>query len=414
MTPDSTPARYGDIFGIGEFRALFVSYVISMLGDVIAAVALTVLVYERTGSSALAAATFAISFVPYLIGGALLSAIVDRLPTRSVLVVCDLVSAAIVGVMALPVVPVPVLFVLLLVLSFIAPVFSGVRAASLPDVLPITSSFVLGRSLFRMSAQIVQVGGNAVGGLLLIVLSPHGALAVDAASFLIAAILIRVGTKDRPRRVLATEESMVRDSLRSLRSLMAHPVLRRLFLFGWLLPTCVVAPEALAAPYTHEIGRPPSAVGLFLVGLPAGTAIADLLVARLLRLRIQARLVTPGALLTAVPLVLFLYRPGLVPSVVLLFVTGLGCAYMPGFDQRLVSATTDENRGRALAAYTSGLIGLQGVGFIVWGSVAEFMSPQYVIAIAALCGLAVVLAFRPGGGQLVAQEEMVVVAANAE
>ncbi|HWB23620.1 MAG TPA: MFS transporter [Gaiellaceae bacterium] len=395
MTNDARPARYSDVFRIAEFRALYASYVISMLGDVIAAVALTVLVYERTGSSALAAATFSISFVPYLLGGALLGAVVDRLPSRSVLVGCSLLSTAIVGVMALPVVPVPVLFALLIVLSLIAPVFSAVRAATLPDVLRETSSFVLGRSLLRLSAQLTQVVGNAVGGLLLIVLSPHGALAVDAASFLSSALLIRFGTNDRPAKVITSEQSMLSDSLHSIRSLMTHPLLRRLFLFGWLLPTCTVAPEALAAPYTHEIGRPASAVGLFLVGLPAGTALSDLLVARLLRLRIQARLIVPGALLTCLPLLIFLSKPGLPVSIFVLFVTGLGCAYMPGFDQRLVATTDDDNRARALAAYTAGLIGFQGIGFILWGVVAEFASPRYVIAAAALCALLVVINFRP-------------------
>ncbi len=395
MTQDARPARYSDVFGIAEFRALFAAYVISMLGDVIAAVALTVLVYQRTGSPALAAATFSLAFVPYLIGGAFLAGIVDRLPARTVSVLCNVVSALLVGVMALPVVPVPVLFVLLLALSLIAPVFSGVRIAVLPDVLPTTSSFVLGRSLLRMSAQLVQVAGNAAGGLLLIVLSPHGALGVDAASFVASAVLIRFGTKDRPRRVESSDVSILRDSLHSLRSLLAHRVLRRLFLFGWLLPTCTSAPEALAAPYTHEIGRPASAVGLFLVGLPAGTAIADLIVARLLRLRVQARLVTPGALLACVPLVLFLFRPGLAPSVLLLFVTGLGFGYMPGFDQKLVAATDETVRGRALAAYSGGLIGFQGVGFLAWGVVAEFASPQYVIAASAVAALLVVICFRP-------------------
>jgi MFS family permease len=395
MTDDARPARYSDVFRIAEFRALFAAYVISMLGDVIAAVALTVLVYERTGSPALAAATFSLSFIPYLIGGALLAGIVDRLPARKVSVLCNVTSALIVAVMALPVVPLPVLFVLLLALSLIAPVFAGVRVAVLADVLRETSSFVLGRSLLRLSAQLVQVAGNAAGGLLLIVLSPHGALGVDAASFVASGLLIRFGTKDRPRRVESSDVSLLRGSLRSLRSLLAHPALRRLYLFGWLLPTCTAAPEALAAPYTHEIGRSASAVGLFLVGLPAGTAIADLFVARALRLRAQARLITPCALLACVPLVLFLLRPRLVLSIALLFVTGLGFAYMPGFDQKLVTATDESVRGRALAAYSAGLMGFQGIGFLAWGVVAEFATPQDVIAAAATCALAVVICFRP-------------------
>jgi MFS family permease len=188
---------------------------------------------------------------------------------------------------------------------------------------------------------------------------------------------------------------MMRDSLRSLRSLLTHPVLRRLYLFGWLLPTCTAAPEALAAPYTHEIGRPASAVGLFLVGLPAGTGIADLFVARALRLRVQARLVTPGALLACAPLILFLFRPGLAVSVFLLFLSGLGFAYMPGFDQKLVTATEEPVRGRALAAYSAGLMGFQGIGFLAWGVIAEFASPRYVIAAGAICALVVVGLWRP-------------------
>ena len=40
-----------------------------MLGDVVAAVALAVLVYEPTGSPALAALTFTAAFVPYLFSG---------------------------------------------------------------------------------------------------------------------------------------------------------------------------------------------------------------------------------------------------------------------------------------------------------------------------------------------------------
>ena len=68
-----------------------------MLGDIVAAVALTVLVYQRTASPFLAGVTFTLAFVPYLFSGALLSALVDRVPPRRLMVACDLVSAAIVG-----------------------------------------------------------------------------------------------------------------------------------------------------------------------------------------------------------------------------------------------------------------------------------------------------------------------------
>ena len=78
----SSRARYRDVLGVAEFRAIFVANIVSMLGSVVAAVALTVLVYQQTRSPALAASVMALSFLPYLIGGALLGAAADRLPAR--------------------------------------------------------------------------------------------------------------------------------------------------------------------------------------------------------------------------------------------------------------------------------------------------------------------------------------------
>ena len=73
-----------------EFRALWLSYVLSVGGDRLALVALTLLVYDRSKSPLLAAVTFAAGFVPYLFGGMFLSGLADRLPRRSVMVACDL------------------------------------------------------------------------------------------------------------------------------------------------------------------------------------------------------------------------------------------------------------------------------------------------------------------------------------
>ncbi len=193
---EETPAvraRYGDVLGRGEFRSIFVANIVSMLGNVIASVALTVLIYQQTGSPALAALVMALSFLPYLIGGVLLSAIVDRLPARRVLVGCDLASAAVVAVMVIPGIPVAGLLILLFALGLIAPIFQSVRATVLPEVLPPGPPYVLGRSLMRLVAQAAQIAGYGAGGLLLAFLPPRGALAADAVSFAASALLLRLG-----------------------------------------------------------------------------------------------------------------------------------------------------------------------------------------------------------------------------
>ena len=58
-----------------QFRALFASQLVSISGTSIAAVALTIVVYQRTASPLLASLTFALGFLPYLLG--------ERAPVKS-------------------------------------------------------------------------------------------------------------------------------------------------------------------------------------------------------------------------------------------------------------------------------------------------------------------------------------------
>ena len=71
---------YRDVFAVAEFRALWLAQLLSVAGDQLARVALTVLVYDRTRSALLAAVTYAATIIPVFAGGILLSGLADRLP----------------------------------------------------------------------------------------------------------------------------------------------------------------------------------------------------------------------------------------------------------------------------------------------------------------------------------------------
>jgi predicted MFS family arabinose efflux permease len=389
-------ARYRDVLGSAEFRALFLASIVSMLGNVVAAVALTVLVYEQTRSPALAASVMALAFLPYLFGGVVAGTIADRLPARRVLVLCDLLSAGLVTVMVIPGMPVAALLGLLFTNGLLAPVYGGVRAAVLPDVLPPGSGYILGRSMMRMVAQSAQIAGYGAGGLLLTVVSPRGALAFDAVSFSASALLLRGGMARRAaRHGRAGAGSMTGDSLRGIRRVLADRQVRRLLLFSWLVPVCAVAPEALAAPYASHIGQPARVTGFLLMGIPAGTVLADLVVARLLPGRVQRRLIVPAGLLAFVPLAGFAASPQLALALALLVTAGLGSAWGSGLDGLMISAAPEELRGRVLALASAGLMFLQGVGFALWGIAGQYAPVTVVIPAAAAAGVLVVLLLRP-------------------
>jgi hypothetical protein len=382
----SSRARYRDVLGVAEFRAIFAANVVSMLGNVVAAVALTVLVYQQTRSPALAASVMALSFLPYLMGGALLGAAADRLPARRALVACDLASAVLIGCMVIPGVPLPALLALLFATGLIAPVYQGVRSAVLPEVLPPGPRYVLGRALMRMVAQSAQVVGYGVGGLLLASLSPRGALVADALSFAASGLVLRFGTAARPGGA-TRGGSMARDSLAGLRNVFAHRPTRRILLFSWLVPACVVAPEALAAPYAIHIGQPARAAGFLLMGLPIGTVAADIIAARMLTFRRQRRIIVPAALLSFAPLAAFAASPGLVLAVGLLAAAGLGHAWAAGMDGLLIDTVPAALRNRALALTGAGIMFTQGAGFALWGMAGQYLPVTAVIPLAATAGV---------------------------
>src|SRR5438093_450772 len=52
---DASPASYRSVFAVAEFRNLWVAHLLSVAGDQLARVALTVLVFDRTRSAGVAA-----------------------------------------------------------------------------------------------------------------------------------------------------------------------------------------------------------------------------------------------------------------------------------------------------------------------------------------------------------------------
>ncbi|MEV0781431.1 MFS transporter [Streptomyces sp. NPDC050423] len=375
------PRGYGAVFAVREFRAVFAAHLLSLLGVVVSELALTVLVYDLTGSPLLSALTFALGMLPYLVGGTLFSGIADRYPARRVLVTCDLICAGCVAVMVLPGTPVAGLLVLRCLVAAVSPVFTGTRMAALADILGEDDLYVLGRSLLRIVSQGALLAGFGVGGLLLAVVSPRGAITITVVTFLGSAALLRLGTRDRPARTGGGQGgTLLRESLSGARLVLGDRRIRALLLLFWLPPVFVVAPEALAAPYAEEIGAGTVALGLLMCAMPVGQIAAELYVGAVLSPRTRSRLVLPVAAVGLLPFLLYGVSPGIVPIAAALVLAGAGSAYIIGLDQWFVEAVPDELRGRAMTLLTAGLMTLQGVGMALAGLAAEFFPVHQVVA----------------------------------
>jgi MFS family permease len=379
--------RYRDALAFAEFRALVSASAISTCGSVVAAVALTVLVYERTGSPFLSSLTFALGFLPYVVSGLFLSSLVDRLPARRLLVGADLACAALVAPMAWSGTPIPALLGLLLLVATVGSLANATRAGVVRAAVS-DSAYVPARSLLRIASQTAQIGGNGVGGLLLVALSPQALLVANALSFAASAALTRAFVLRRP--AVGTTGPVLRDSLRGARAVLADRHVRRLLLCGWLVPAFSVFPESIAAPYVlgHDGSR--GLVGWWLAALPVGVVTGDLVGVWLLTAHRQRRLIVPLAALGFVPYLLFAAAPPVAVALPLLVLAGLGAAYSLGLDALLRDAIPEQRFARTMAINQAGLMTAQGLGFAVAGAVAQAISPGATIALAGAAGLAVV------------------------
>ncbi|MFF9911581.1 MFS transporter [Streptomyces sp. NPDC013457] len=386
---------YRAVFAVREFRTVFVAHLLSLLGVVVSEIALTVLVYDLTRSPLLSSLTFALGFLPYLLGGTLLAGVADRYPPRRVLVVCDLVCAACVALMVVPVMPVAGLLVLRCAVAAVAPVFNGTRTATLADILGEGDLFVLGRSLLRIVSQSALLAGFGAGGVLLTVVEPRDVIAVTAATFLASALLLRLGTRKRPARAAVTATApRERGNLAVLRDRRV----RALMLLFWLPPLFAVVPEALAAPYADEAGVSTAALGLLMCALPVGTVAGELFAGSRLSAATRSRIVYPLALAGVLPYLLYAVEPGAALAGLALVLAGATGAYTLGLDAWFVVAVPEGQRGRAMTLMTAGMMTAQGVGMAGAGLAAEFLPVHLVVAgtgvVGTLCVLAAVLHVR--------------------
>lgn len=334
---DTARVGYRDAFASTELRALLAAQLVSIAGTSVAAVALTVVVYRRSGSPLLASLTFALGFLPYLLGGGLLAGIVDRLAPRRLVSGCALVAVPLAAAMAWPAAPVALLLALMFAIGTLSSLAGGASAALLRSTVP-DEAYVPARSLMRLAGQFAQIGGNAGGGVLLVLVTPSGALLLNAASFAFAAVTVRLGVADRPRAGARSRAGLVADSVRGARAILSLPELRRLLLAGWLVPMFSVAPEALAAPYVAAHHGSAALVGWWLVALPAGVICGDVAGVRFLTPRAQRRLVAPAAAAGFVPYLLFVFDPSIAVGLVLLVASGSCSLYALGLDARVRDA----------------------------------------------------------------------------
>ncbi|HXC82995.1 MAG TPA: MFS transporter [Trebonia sp.] len=405
------------MFAVPEFRALWAAQLTSVIGDQLARVALTILVYERTSSALLAAVTFMLSVVPVFVGGVALAWLADRFPRRRVMIACDVFRAALVVVMALPGMPLALLVALLAVVTLVSAPFTAARAAIYPDLLA-GDRYVAGTAITLTTNQFAQVVGFAVSGAVVALVGTRTSLGIDAATYGVSAVIVSLWVRPRPApasrrgRHAATRGSAAgattgaasgavtgaasranpaagdrwESSLTgAVRMVFSTPALLLPMLFGWLAGF-YNAPEGVAAPLARSLGGGAAAVGAILAAQALGETVGMLFFARLARPETRLRLMGPLAIATCGALILFFLRPDFAAVLIILFASGGFGAYQIAANAAFVRAVPPHWRARAFGLAQGGMSLGQGTVLVLAGAAAEHFAPTTVVAIAGVVG----------------------------
>ena len=354
-----------------DFHAFMAAEGISAIGDSVTFTALPLLVLALTGSGFAMGVVGALQTLPDLFFGLVAGAVADRSDQKRMLALTNLGRGALIALIPLSVVlNGPTMAVILLIaapLSTLRALFLAAYTAAIPALVG-RSRLAQANSYFEVVYSTCFIIGPAATGLLVTAIGPGQTLAIDAASFVLAAAgvsLIR-----RPLRAPETrrEQHIVAEIRDGIMFIARHPILRSSIVF-WSVGSVISAGivVALTVRITRDLGMPARDFGIVLAAFGLGTVLGALLTSRIRRGRAWPLLLGGNAVrgitlvaiagLASLELMAALaLAAGIASSLILIPYITMRAAYSP-----------DELLGRVGSTARTLSVGLQPLGMIGTG-----------------------------------------------
>lgn len=378
------------------FRRLAASYLVNEVGDLLGVVALAVLVFDQTSSVMATTALFlSTKFLPALMAPVLVTRAERYHPRRSLPAIYLLEALVFAGLALLA-----TNFSLVLILM-LAVIDGALALTGRSLTRAVVSSLLRPAGELRSGNAILNVaftGGSALGpgiaGLVVAAFSVQAALLLNAASFLLVAILLYT-TRGLPRPEL--DPGRMRDRLRrGFAYLVQSPALRGLITaqaVAFVFFAAVIPIEVVYAKETLDAGD--SGYGVLLASWGAGMVLGSLAFAALRARRLGVLL----AISTAAVGLAYLgmaAAPGIVIAcaAAVLGGTGNGIQWVSVISA-VQELTRESMQARVLSVLESAGAAMPGLGFLAGGLIASAFDPRATFLFAGLGVIAVIAVAAP-------------------
>nr|CEL15465.1 transporter, putative [Kibdelosporangium sp. MJ126-NF4]CTQ92133.1 transporter, putative [Kibdelosporangium sp. MJ126-NF4] len=369
------------------FTALLCARSVSFLGDSLSLVALMLHVAGTTGEALAVALLLLVGdFAPSLLAP-LAGTVSDRFDLRRVMIVCDLVQGALVAVIAFVLPALPLLMVLVGLRSVAGQVFQPASRAAVPALVP-DKDLEAANSRLGFGTNGAEAVGPLMAAALLPLLGIRGVLLVDAATFLISAlVLVRL---PRLAPVVDRERtSFLADAKAGLGYIVSVPVVRAIGVgFCVVVAFNGVDDVALVFLATDSLGGGQSAAGLLLAGVGVGLFVGYLLLARGAGRLPMVPLFLAGLAVSSAGNLLSGVAWAVAAAFVMQTVRGIGIAAMDVGANTLLQRTVPADMlGRVFGNLYGAIGAAAALSYVAGGVLLDLTSPRITLVIAGTGGL---------------------------
>ncbi|HEY2557036.1 MAG TPA: MFS transporter [Diaminobutyricibacter sp.] len=186
----STAGRLRSPLRQRNFGLVWASSFVSDAGDWLLMIALPLFAFAVTGSALGASTVFLAELLPTLVLGSFLGVLVDRWDHRRTMIVVNLLQ----GLFLLPLLfasaeHIWIVYVVAAVEASLAALFNPARQALVPRLVP-PEQLGTGNSLMAVSENLARLIGSPLGGLAFATVGLPGVVVVDAATYIVSALLV--------------------------------------------------------------------------------------------------------------------------------------------------------------------------------------------------------------------------------
>jgi MFS family permease len=364
-----------------------------------ATIALAADITDRTGSPWWVSALFLVSFLPSVVVGLAAGPLLDRLSRKRLIVASDLVRLAVFAV--LPFVGSAAAIVALAAVAGIAnSFFRPAVLAGVPNLVA-ENELANSTSLLQATEWAAAALGPVLGGLIVSAWSPDIVYWINAATFLLSALLLlRI-----PARLLQSEQAITQghwrdlgEGLSAFRRSAALVTVLVSFGFAMLAAGLINVTEIFLA--ERALHRGAFGYGLLWTATGIGLVVGSLMSGSMLEQREVTRVYPLAYLPWAVGILGAGVAPNIWVAAVAMVLAGFGNGLTFPMTVLIIQRyTTDRLRGRAFTVVISAHNLLLGIAMVSAGALTESVGPRWTYSIAALllvCGSATALVLSRG------------------